>query len=182
MKPWKELDRQVLVSTRIFTLESRRSRSEATGVETDLLVLDTPDWVNVLPITPEGNLVLIRQYRAGNGGITLEIPGGACDPGEDPAAAGARELLEETGYEAESITVLGSVQPNPAFMNNRCTTVLAKNVRRTGRQDPDEDEEIETLEVPLVDFAGLLRDGRIDHALVWCAYVHLLFHGVLPAP
>jgi len=182
VKPWKELDRQVLVSTRIFNLEKRRSRSETSGTEVDFLVLDTPEWVNVAAVTPENRLVLIRQYRAGSDKIAVEIPGGACEPGEDPAAAAARELLEETGYEAESYTVLGEVRPNPAFMNNRCFTVLAMNARSTGRTDPDEDEEIEPFEMPLEDFAGLLREGHIDHALVWAAYLHMLFHGLLPPP
>ena len=84
------------------------------------------DWVNVVPITAAGRVVMIRQYRHGTGEIGLEIPGGVIDPGEEPLAAARRELREETGYGASELAAIGQVAPNPALQDNRCYSFVAR--------------------------------------------------------
>jgi len=181
-KPWEILKKEKLLETRIFDIEKRRCRSRVQEQEADFFVLDSETWVNIAAVTEDENIILIRQYRAGTDDVALEIPGGICEKGEDPADAGLRELKEETGFTAQSSRVLGYVRPNPAFMNNRCYTVLATGCRKTADTDFDEDEEIETIEVPLKDFPEIIRKGEIDHSLVWSAYVHMLHAGVLKLP
>jgi 8-oxo-dGTP pyrophosphatase MutT (NUDIX family) len=129
-------------------------------------VIEAPDWVNVLALTPEHELVLVRQFRFGIDNLSLEIPGGMIEPGEDPLAAGLRELREETGYAGARVRSLGSVHPNPAMQNNRCHFVCVEEARRTDGTDWDEDEEIEILTQPVEEVYALARSGGITHALV----------------
>lgn len=177
-KSWTLLKREKQLETRIFNVERHRCRSQTREVQADFVVLDSRDWVNIIAITKGENIVVIKQYRAGTDEITLEIPGGVCEPGEDPSTSGLRELAEETGYTAESHRVLGYVRPNPAFMNNKCYTVLATGCEKAQDTQFDDDEEIETFEVPLKEFPGLIQRGEIDHSLVWSAYVHLIREGI----
>jgi 8-oxo-dGTP pyrophosphatase MutT (NUDIX family) len=166
---WKILESRLIARTKLFTLETRRCQVDQRS-PAEFVVLDSPDWVNVVAITEPGNVVLIEQFRHGTQAVTLEIPGGVVDPGETPARAAARELLEETGYEAEEVILLGSVRPNPAFLNNTCYTFLARDARRVQEQSLDEGEDITILEAPMSDIPGLIADGRIDHALVIAAF------------
>ncbi|MBT3644106.1 MAG: NUDIX hydrolase, partial [Gammaproteobacteria bacterium] len=94
----------------------------------DFFVLDTVDWVNVLPITADQEVVFVRQYRHGSDALSLEIPGGMVDPGEAPIVSAARECLEESGFRASHLTSLGVLNPNPAVFNNQLHTFVAENV------------------------------------------------------
>jgi 8-oxo-dGTP pyrophosphatase MutT (NUDIX family) len=103
--------------------------------------------VLALPITADGKLVMVRQYRFGVRDLSTEVPGGIIDPGEDPRVAAVRETEEETGFAGGRATLLGTCAPNPAIQANRCHFVLIEDVRPTGRRAPDEHEEIEVLAV-----------------------------------
>lgn len=167
IRPWHELGSETLVHYKVFHVRKSRRRSPRTGAEIGFFLLDTPDWVNVLPITHDGQVVLVRQYRHGSERVSLEIPGGLIDPHErDPAAAAARELREETGYEADHIEPVGVMNPNPSMMRNRCHAFVATGCRRVGelRQDPGED--IEVVTVPVEQLDSLIGGGQIDHAIV----------------
>jgi len=147
-------------------------------------VLDSNDWVNIVPVTPAGNLVLIRQFRHGTSSVVWEIPGGMVDA-EDPTPehAALRELREETGYEPERVAFLGAVHPNPAIQNNRCHTFVARNVRPAGSQQLDGSEDIAVEEVPWPRVLEMIDRGEITHSLVITAlywYQRALDH--LPPP
>jgi 8-oxo-dGTP pyrophosphatase MutT (NUDIX family) len=176
MRPWKTLGSEKLADYGIFQLRRDRCVSPRTGQEHGFVVLEGPDWVNVVALTPDEQVVLINQYRFGTGQVTLEIPGGIIDPGEAPLASGARELLEETGYTARSFTLLGHVEPNPAIQNNRCYTVLAEGAVRSGEPSLDEKEDIGVVLYPLADVPRLLTEGAIRHALVFAAFHKLYLH------
>jgi len=136
----------------------------------DFYVIETGDWVNVIPLTKDHQVVMVKQYRHGSRQVTLEIPGGLVDPGDTPERAASRELLEETGYEAEELVQIGVVNPNPAIFNNRCYTFIGRNVRKLRDPMPDQTEDIEVVLIPIADFPELIRKGEIDHAMVITAF------------
>ena len=171
--PWITLSTEVLGSYPIFELTRSRQRSPLSGREHRFLRLDCPDWVNVIAVTEDARLVLIEQYRHGTDEVTLEIPGGAVDPDESPAVAAVRELEEETGYRPSELVEIGRVDPNPAFLSNRCWTYLALGCRDDGEIDPDPSEEIAVRLVPFSDYGALIDRGDITHSLVIAAHDHL---------
>jgi 8-oxo-dGTP pyrophosphatase MutT (NUDIX family) len=154
----------------VFRVRRYRARSPRTGEERPISVIDSDGWVNVVPVTPENEIVFVRQFRHGTQAFTLEIPGGLVDPGEDPAEAARRELLEETGYAGGEPSLLGIVEPNPAILSNRCHTYLVRDAALVGQPslEPGEDVVVATLPVREVPLA--IADGRIAHALVICAF------------
>lgn len=176
---------ETLEETWLFRLRRERFRSRATGVKHDYYVMHLADAVNVIAITPDRQLVLVRQFRAGSGRDSLETPGGLLDPGEDPLAAGARELVEETGYVGDSPDLLGTVWSNPSIMTSRMAIVVIENVRKVGTPKLDHGEEVDVELVPEQAVPRLIREGRIDHALVVCGLLWWLqsrFPGRLAAP
>ncbi|MGE5234043.1 MAG: NUDIX hydrolase [Acidobacteriota bacterium] len=171
MRRWKQTHVEALFEHRLFRLE--RHRLAAGEERRESLVLQAPDWVNVVALLPGQDVLLIRQWRFGIQGPTLEIPGGMVDAGESALEAAARELLEETGYRARDWSLLGEVEPNPAFLSNRCTTFLATDLERVGEPLGDGEEEITLETVPLERIPQLIAGGEIRHALVIAAFYHL---------
>lgn len=172
MRAWRiegieELFRHPLLRLERQTLAAGDDRREA-------LVVDTPDWINVIPLDGSGRVVLVRQWRFGVAAPTLEIPGGMVDPGEDHAAAAARELLEETGYRAATWRRLGALHPNPAIQSNRISTWLATDLTPPAAAAAGprgvEGEEIAVETAPLAAIPDLIRDGTITHSLVVAAF------------
>ena len=133
-------------------------------------VIEAPDWINVIPLTADRRVLMVRQYRFGIEDFTLEIPGGMCDPGEAPLEAARRELREETGHDADELIELGWVHPNPPLQNNRCYSYLARHPRRVGDPEPDGNERFEQVSVSLDEIPRLIADRSITHALVLAAF------------
>jgi len=123
----------------------------------------------VVPITPEGKLVMVWQFRFGIEQLSLELPGGGIAPGEDPRVAAVRELAEETGFAGDEAVLLGSVHPNPAIQSNRAHVVLVPNVTRRTEIKWDEDEELAMELIPVGDVLDRARKGEITHALMLAA-------------
>jgi len=121
-------------------------------------------------------VVLIEQHRHGTAEVTLEIPGGMVDSGEEPLAAGVRELTEETGYGSARAELIGSVTPNPAMLNNRCHTVLVEDATVQGPCALETHEEIAVRLVPLAEISEWIARGDIHHALVVAAFHYLGLH------
>ncbi|MBI5381993.1 MAG: NUDIX hydrolase [Opitutae bacterium] len=166
---WTRLAERVVATTRVLELRSVRCRHPQRGTERDFVVVHTPDWVNVVALTTDRQLVIVRQFRFGLDGFSLEVPGGVIEAGEDPVAAGVRELAEETGFAGGTARLLGSVHPNPAIQDNRCHIVLVEGVARTQALAWDADEEIAISTAPVDDVLAWTRDGRIGHSLTLCA-------------
>ena len=150
----------------LFQLRCERFRSRKSGLAHDFYVLHLADAVSVVATTPDDRVILVRQFRAGSQRDSLETPGGLLNPGEDPLEAGARELLEETGYEGDPPRSLGTAWSNPSLMTSRITTILVTNARKVSRPNLDHGEEVEVELFPTGQIPAMIRDGRIDHALV----------------
>lgn len=134
-----------------------------------------PDWVNIVPVTSEGEVIMIRQSRAGCFDDILETPGGVVDPGEeDKTVTARRELEEETGYVSDDIVHLTSVNPNPATHNNMLHCYLMRNCQRAvmRKHFPDENEDIEVVLIPFAELDQMVRDGKINSALA-CLSIQL---------
>ena len=172
IKPWKCIRSRPAQSFRVFSIRTDKTISPRTGIEHDFYVIESRDWINIIPLTTDHQVVMIRQYRHGSREVTLEIPGGLVDPGDTPKKAGARELLEETGYRAKKWTQIGVVNPNPALFNNRCYTFLAQDIKKMAAPTPDQTEDIEVVLIPLKKIPGLILKGEIDHAMVITAFIY----------
>lgn len=167
---WDKLESTERGDFRVFRVREDRAVSPLSGKEFSFFVVEANDWMNVIPVTEEGKIVCVHQYRHGTEEVSLEIPGGVIDEGESPLDAAHRELVEETGYEAESIEQIGVVAPNPAIQNNRCYTFLARNVRRVRDQNLDAMEDIAVELIDPADVPALIASGRINHGLVVGAF------------
>ena len=163
---WNRGEPKLLQRTRILDLNSVPFHHPRREVRRDFVIVDAPDWVNVLAHTTDDRLVLVNQFRYGTNAFSWEIPGGVIEHGEDPVVAGVRELLEETGYEGKNARLLASVHPNPAFMSNRCHLVLVEDCRFVSTPAWDPDEEMEIAAVPVEDVYARARSGGITHSLV----------------
>ncbi|NBC16013.1 MAG: NUDIX domain-containing protein [Bacteroidetes bacterium] len=170
IQPWERIDSIERGRFKVFRVREDQSRSPETGEEHAFYVIESPDWVNIIPVTPDGQLVFIEQYRHGTEAVTLEVPGGMVDPDETPAEAARREMREETGYDTDEIVYIGSVAPNPAIQNNECHTYLALDARRVEQQHLEGTEIIDVTRVAPDAVPGLIVSGRITHALVVCAF------------
>jgi len=170
LKPWPRESEEFVADMGIFRVQRLRTRSPRTGAVRSVTLLEAGDWVNVVALTPELQVVLVRQFRHGTREFTLEIPGGQVDAGESPEEAAARELREETGFAGGAPLLLGRVTPNPAFLDNHCHTFLIRDCLRVGEPQQDHGEDIEVLIRPLADIPTVVAAGEIDHALVICAF------------
>jgi 8-oxo-dGTP pyrophosphatase MutT (NUDIX family) len=166
IKPWHELSREQLADCRIFTVERSRAMSPSDGSEHDYFRVRSQDWVQVVPVTVDNEVVMVRQYRHGSQQVTLEIPGGLVDAGEDPAVAALRECEEETGFTAPSVQPLSSLNPNPAIHAHRLHAFVAPGAHRVAAIRNTATEQTEVELVPVAGLAERLRAGAIDHALV----------------
>lgn len=172
---WEQTGKRQMADCRIFTVDAITSLSPKTGAEHEFYAIGTADWVNIVPITADNELLCIRQYRHGSAEITLEIPGGMVDPGELPIIAAARECLEETGYEALELTSLGVLNPNPAIFTNKLHTFIARDVRRVAEISNTSTEHTEVVLVPMKEVPEKLLSGEIDHSLVAATLWRALF-------
>jgi ADP-ribose pyrophosphatase len=173
IKPWEKIRTKLLGDFRIFKLRTDTKISPRTGREHEFFILDAVNWVNVVAVTPDQQLVMVEQYRHGSNTVELEIPGGLMDPHEtEPVVAAARELREETGYEGESARRLGSVHSNPAILNNTTYTVLIENCHLKHGVEFDSSEDLITRLVPVAEIPKLVAEGKISHSLVVVALYH----------
>ncbi|POR01343.1 hypothetical protein AU468_08485 [Alkalispirochaeta sphaeroplastigenens] len=172
---WQEKERTGLAETPVFSLVKSLRRSFS-GQERTYYVMDAPDWVNLVALTRDRSgrecFVMVRQFRHGSNRISLEFPGGVVDPGETPGQAALRELREETGYglrecsSREEPEFLGSVNPNPALMNNRCHTYFVAAVEKVCEPAPESDEHLEVCLVPPEELLTGEGAAEFDHAMM----------------
>lgn len=175
-KPWPVIHSRPGPSYRIFSLRIDTAKAPHSGKEHDFFIIDSPDWVNIIPVTQDNQVVMVKQFRHATKEITLEIPGGMVEKDDTAEKAAARELLEETGYNAGELSLLGVVHPNPAIINNRCSTYLARRLKRASAVKGDETEDIEVCLYPVTEIPKLIREGAITNSLVITAFYWYFFN------
>ncbi len=163
---WQTLGSRYVVQDEWLTLRADTCALPDGRVVEPFYVLEYPPWVNVVAITPQQEVVLVRQYRPGIQQVTLELPGGSSNP-DDPSMLYAvrRELREETGYGGGEFTELGTLWPNPASQNNTVHSFLATGVECIADLEPDDSEFLEVVHLPLDEAVELVRNGGLAHAL-----------------
>lgn len=141
-------------------------------------VFRSREWANIIPVTEDGKVVMVRQHRIGSDTQVLEVPGGVVDPSDkDIGLAAIRELAEETGYEplpGARCVRLGGVYANPAMQDNRCHSWIVGPVKKVRDQKLDAGEMIEVVEVPIAEIPMMLSKGEIDHALMLSGFFFLM--------
>ena len=159
---WKILSSEYLFNDRWFKVRKDRCETPGGKIVDPYYVYDFATWVGAVPVTEEGKIIMIRQYRHALGEVCIEIPGGCVDDTDTSLEmAIARELEEETGYTFSSIEPLGKISPNPSTNTNYLHMFLARGGKKTGEQHLDENEEIEVLEMTIEEVKQLLRDNQI---------------------
>jgi 8-oxo-dGTP pyrophosphatase MutT (NUDIX family) len=144
------------------------------GHVSDHLVFEYPDWVDVIALTADLNIVLVEQFRHPIRRLRTEFPAGAVERNETPLAAIQRELREETGYASDDWHLLGSAPVNPTWQDNRIHSFLALGAGRHAEQDLDEGEVIQTRELPFADFVGKVEAGAIELPALQLGGLYLL--------
>ena len=158
---WKRLRSERLLETPYFALRSDGLRLPGGAVKDPYYVVERPDAAIIFPLTGEGEVVLVRQYRPPLERMELGLPAGLVEEGEKPEAAARRELLEETGYSGDQWEPLGSLASSPSLKDNWAHLFLARGVEESAPPDPDEHELVEVIRVPVGDLPGLIRSGEI---------------------
>jgi 8-oxo-dGTP pyrophosphatase MutT (NUDIX family) len=175
---WETISSEQIADCRVFSVN--RNLAVPGGEDErahNFYVLHPNNWVNVIPITENNEVVLIEQFRHGTGQLTLEIPGGMVDDSDvSPLHAASRELLEETGYQAQELIHIGRNHPNPALQSNACDTFLARNVKKIIEPSFNSNEYCEIRLTPIERIPLLIQSGRITHSLVIVAFYYLNLH------
>ena len=172
LKPWKVLE------SSYFRPRLRLDKVELpNGKFLDATIFELSSWANVIAVTKNNDVVLIKQYRHGVQEVLWEIPGGVVEDGEDPLEGVKRELLEETGYTAAKFIQVGALYPNPAFQTNTMYCFLALGAEKVTGQSLDDGEDIEVHLVPLDELMAMMKRGEFPHALqvaaLFQAFAHL---------
>jgi 8-oxo-dGTP pyrophosphatase MutT (NUDIX family) len=171
IREWVIQKRRRVADYKLFSLYEKQVRSPRTGEIREMLALQFPDWVLTLALTPQQEVVMVRQYRHGSEQVCLELPGGLVDPDDTSAEFSAqREVLEETGFTISNIRLIGECYPQPAILSNRCFFYLADNAVKTRQQNLDASEDIEVVTVPLKEIQARIGSKEIDHGMVLLAF------------
>jgi len=162
LKPWRIVKSSVSWQDRWLKVRTDSCLTDSGRTIEPYHVIEYPPWITVIALTPDRQMVLVRQYRHGAKEIVTEIPCGVVDQSDpSPAHAAARELAEETGYEGDPPRLTGSFYANPANQNNMVSSFLITNARRTKKQMLDPNEEIEVVLMNLRDFLRSAIIGEI---------------------
>jgi 8-oxo-dGTP pyrophosphatase MutT (NUDIX family) len=166
VKPWPTVSSAVVIDLGLLRVRRDRARSPRTGAEHDFLVIDMADWLQVVPVTADGRLVMVHQYRHGNRRVGLEFPGGLVEAGDqDHASAARRECLEETGYGGGSLQPLGRFSPQPALFANTVHVFRVDGVTPQAAVDPDPGEDLGVELIAVDELPARIGSGEIHNAV-----------------
>jgi ADP-ribose pyrophosphatase len=168
-RAWERLSSREVAEYEMFRVREDRSRSPKDGEGHTFHVAVSPGGVAVLAVADDGRLVMVEQFRHGTRELSLELPSGVVDDGEEPEEAAVRELREETGFEGAEPRVLGSFELNPSWQKTTVHAVLVRGAAREGEKEEDEGEDIRVRLLPAAEVRRRVLAGEIDTAATLCA-------------
>lgn len=173
---WKTLESRDIFTSGIFNLRTEKLQLPDGRIMPRYFVMSFPDWVNVLPLTKDGKVILLKQYRHASGEFHIEVPGGSLDPhrNESVEQGALRELLEETGYSSSRLVKVASHYPNPALQTNQMHTFIAYDCEKTSAQNLDEFEELELYFCTLQELEDHMDRGEINHSIMLASIAQAL--------
>jgi len=167
MKKWETISKKHEGNFKIFDLYTCKRKHPEKQTVSEFVTLESPNWVNIIPITKSKEIIFVEQYRHGTDELSWEVPAGLIDLNEEPSKAAERECIEETGYFSEqSAELLGFVEPNPAFIGNRCYHFLWKDCEAKFEQKLDQNELINVHKININKLKDLINNGLVRHSLV----------------
>ncbi len=169
-KNWQFIKEEKAYSDNILSIRHLEYYYKVADKSMVFTVQDMSSWAIIVPVTKDGEFILVRQFRAGTNSDTLEFPGGSINKNEDVMKAAARELQEETGAVSNKIIPLGVIDPNPAFMTNKCHVFAALDCSFDGVQELDLFEDTEALTVKEDKLRQMLKTGEFSQSLSIAAY------------
>lgn|GEM_PF-126248 len=173
---WRDGSARIVAKNPIFSLLEMERESPHRWAKGTFFRLECPEWVHAIPFTHKDaglELIVVEQFRHGIDMASLEVPGGVCEPGEDPLDAAKRELLEETGHSSNNWLNLGACSPNPAIQNNRCHFYLALDCMPVQDLILDQTEELRVWAISYAEWRSKLASGEVHHSLVLAAFERL---------
>jgi 8-oxo-dGTP pyrophosphatase MutT (NUDIX family) len=174
-KPWRVLSSEYLDRKPWHTVRLERVELPSGAVIPEYWINEYAPWVNVVALTPDDNVVLIRQYRHGIAAVHFELPAGTTDPDDASLETAARrELLEETGYGGGRWSPLMTLSGNPALTNNLTHTFLAEGVTQEAAPAPEASEDLRVHLLPLAEISPLIDSGGMIQALHTAPLLKLL--------
>ena len=172
---WKTLHSESGPDLKLFKVRWDEMQNQNNGNREKMVILESPDSVNVIALSSEGEIILVKQFRFGTHQTTFELPGGIVEANETSLQGAQRELREETGYTGGQWQYLGSVPSNPVFMDSRIHHWLAKGLKKTQDLELDHGEDIEVIEIPQASCKEWLKEGKIEHPHSISAFMKWLF-------
>jgi len=162
---WKKITSKKVFEDRWFKARADACQFPDGRIIDPYYVVELPNWANAVVVTPNNEIVLVKQYRYPVDAVTLELPGGVINEGEDPMLAALRETQEETGYSSDQIQLICKTAPNPAINDNIAFFYLIENAVPTAHTNPDFFEDIEVVLYSKNDFIQLLQQNKIMHGV-----------------
>ena len=165
IQKWEKLSSEIVYQKKWMKIKEEACKLPNGQIIDPYIIVDVPNFCNVFVVTANDEVIMVKQYRHAAGIISIEMPGGMIDEGEDPMVAAAREMQEETGYTADQLELLFTISPNPPLESNLAWFFLAKNAVQNRQIVLDQFEDIELIKYTRSEFMQHLVQNEFTHGM-----------------